>query len=82
MGFTAADMPDLSGKTALVTGSAGIAFEVCLQLAKKGARVLLALWRQRFKAKQMWAPAWANRSQQIQPGVHQRVEAKQCGVHA
>jgi NAD(P)-dependent dehydrogenase (short-subunit alcohol dehydrogenase family) len=42
MGFTAADMPDLSGKTALVTGSAGIAFEVCLQLAKKGARVLMA----------------------------------------
>ena len=43
MGWSCEDIPDLTGKTALVTGgSAGIGLEVCLQLAKKGAAVLVA----------------------------------------
>ncbi|GAA5172947.1 SDR family NAD(P)-dependent oxidoreductase [Pseudonocardia eucalypti] len=41
--WTAADIPDLSGKVALVTGAnTGLGFEESLELAKHGARVLLA----------------------------------------
>lgn len=41
--WTASNIPDLSGKTAVVTGSnSGIGFEAALQLARKGARVVLA----------------------------------------
>jgi NAD(P)-dependent dehydrogenase (short-subunit alcohol dehydrogenase family) len=41
-GFTAADVPDQSGKCFIVTGAnTGIGFEIAKALAKKGARVLL-----------------------------------------
>jgi NAD(P)-dependent dehydrogenase (short-subunit alcohol dehydrogenase family) len=43
MPFTAADVPDQSGKTILVTGAnTGLGLEVSTVLAAKGARVLLA----------------------------------------
>jgi len=49
-GFTAQDVPDQSGRTALVTGAnTGIGFEAALVLAGKGARVLLGC-RSRNKA--------------------------------
>jgi NAD(P)-dependent dehydrogenase (short-subunit alcohol dehydrogenase family) len=42
-GWTAADMPDQHGRTALVTGAnSGIGFHQVLELARKGAHVLLA----------------------------------------
>ena len=42
-GWTTADMPDLSGKTVLVTGAnSGLGFETVLALAEKGAHVILA----------------------------------------
>ena len=42
-GWTADDIPDQSGKTALVTGgNSGLGYQTVLQLARKGARVLLA----------------------------------------
>ncbi len=41
--WTAADIPDLTGKTAIVTGAnSGIGYETALALAGKGARVVLA----------------------------------------
>ena len=42
-GWTADDIPDQSGKAALVTGgNSGLGYQTVLQLARKGARVLLA----------------------------------------
>jgi len=42
-GWTADDIPDQSGKTVLVTGgNSGLGYETVLQLARKGARVLMA----------------------------------------
>ena len=42
-GWTAQDLPDLSGKTIIVTGgNSGIGYEAALELAGKGARVTLA----------------------------------------
>ena len=42
-GWTAADIPDQSGRVALVTGgNSGLGYQTVLQLARKGARVLLA----------------------------------------
>jgi len=41
--WTAEDMPDLSGKTVIVTGgNSGIGFEAALQFARKKARTILA----------------------------------------
>jgi NAD(P)-dependent dehydrogenase (short-subunit alcohol dehydrogenase family) len=41
--WTSDDIPDQSGKTVLVTGgNSGLGYETVLQLARKGARVLLA----------------------------------------
>jgi NAD(P)-dependent dehydrogenase (short-subunit alcohol dehydrogenase family) len=42
-GWTAADIPDQSGRVALVTGgNSGLGYQTVLQLARRGARVLLA----------------------------------------
>jgi NAD(P)-dependent dehydrogenase (short-subunit alcohol dehydrogenase family) len=42
-GWTADDIPDQSGRTALVTGgNSGLGYQAVLQLARHGARVLLA----------------------------------------
>jgi NAD(P)-dependent dehydrogenase (short-subunit alcohol dehydrogenase family) len=42
-GWTADDIPDLTGKTIIVTGgNSGIGYEAALQLARKGANVVLA----------------------------------------
>ncbi len=42
-GWTADDIPDQSGRTAIVTGAnAGLGYQVAVQLARKGAFVLLA----------------------------------------
>ena len=43
MSWSAAQLPSLAGRTALVTGgSSGIGWQVCLELARHGARVRLA----------------------------------------
>ncbi len=43
MAWTSADIPDLSGRTALVTGATdGLGFETARALAARGARVMLA----------------------------------------
>ena len=42
-GWTTGDIPDQSGRTALVTGgNSGLGYQTVLELARKGARVLLA----------------------------------------
>jgi NAD(P)-dependent dehydrogenase (short-subunit alcohol dehydrogenase family) len=42
-GWTVNDIPDQSGRTVLITGgNAGLGYQTALQLARKGARVLLA----------------------------------------
>jgi NAD(P)-dependent dehydrogenase (short-subunit alcohol dehydrogenase family) len=42
-GWTAADIPDQSGKTAIVTGAnAGLGYQTSLELARRGAHVVLA----------------------------------------
>jgi NAD(P)-dependent dehydrogenase (short-subunit alcohol dehydrogenase family) len=40
--WTATDIPPQTGKTALVTGSAGLGFETARELARAGARVIVA----------------------------------------
>lgn len=43
MNWTATDIPDLSGKIAVVTGgNSGLGFYTCLELARKGAKVIIA----------------------------------------
>jgi NAD(P)-dependent dehydrogenase (short-subunit alcohol dehydrogenase family) len=43
-GWTVSDIPDQSGRTVLVTGgNSGLGYQTVLQLARKGARVLLAV---------------------------------------
>jgi NAD(P)-dependent dehydrogenase (short-subunit alcohol dehydrogenase family) len=42
-GWTTRDIPDQSGRTALITGgNGGLGYQAVLHLARKGARVLLA----------------------------------------
>jgi NAD(P)-dependent dehydrogenase (short-subunit alcohol dehydrogenase family) len=42
-GWSAVDMPDTQGRTAIVTGaSSGVGFEIVLQLAQHGAHVIMA----------------------------------------
>jgi NAD(P)-dependent dehydrogenase (short-subunit alcohol dehydrogenase family) len=42
MKWTASDIPDLTGKIAMVTGAnSGLGFHTCLELARKGAHVVL-----------------------------------------
>jgi NAD(P)-dependent dehydrogenase (short-subunit alcohol dehydrogenase family) len=44
MRWTAADIPDQTGKTAFVTGAnSGIGFHTALELARAGARVVVAV---------------------------------------
>ncbi len=42
MPWTAADIPDQSGKFAIVTGTGGLGYETALELARHGAEVVLA----------------------------------------
>ncbi len=42
MPWTAADIPDQSGRYAVVTGTGGLGYETALQLARHGAEVVLA----------------------------------------
>jgi NAD(P)-dependent dehydrogenase (short-subunit alcohol dehydrogenase family) len=42
MPWTAADIPDQSGKYAVVTGTGGLGYETALELARHGAEVILA----------------------------------------
>jgi NAD(P)-dependent dehydrogenase (short-subunit alcohol dehydrogenase family) len=50
MGWTTADIPDLDGRTAVVTGaSGGLGYETARELARKGADVVMAV-RNRDKA--------------------------------
>ena len=50
MGYTAADIPDLSGRTAVITGAnSGLGIETASVLADKGAHVVMAV-RNREKA--------------------------------
>lgn len=66
--FTAADVPDQSGKCFIVTGAnTGIGFEAARVLAGKGARVLLAC---RSKAKAEEAIARIGASEQAGDVVH------------
>ena len=52
MTWSPADIPDLTGRTALVTGAnAGLGFEISRDLAGRGARVLMAC-RNRAKAEE------------------------------
>ena len=52
--WTAAQIPDLTGKTAIVTGAnSGIGFEATRELARKGAQVVMAS-RNREKSEAAW----------------------------
>ncbi|MEI9995442.1 MAG: SDR family oxidoreductase [Rhizomicrobium sp.] len=42
MPWTAADIPDQTGKAAIVTGTGGLGYETALELARRGADVVLA----------------------------------------
>ena len=47
MGWTAADIPDLRGRTAVVTGAnGGLGFETARELARHGARIVMAVRNQ------------------------------------
>ncbi len=55
MGWTAADMPDLTGKVAVVTGgNGGLGLETTRELARRGASVVMAA-RSREKADRAYA---------------------------
>lgn len=42
MGWTAADIPSQKGRTAIVTGTGGLGYETALELARAGAKVIVA----------------------------------------
>jgi NAD(P)-dependent dehydrogenase (short-subunit alcohol dehydrogenase family) len=73
--WTAANIPDLSGKVAIVTGASnGVGFEIARQLALHGAQVVMAS-RDRERTEQA-----ARRIEAAEPGV--RVEAYRLDLGA
>ena len=70
--WTADDLPDLSGKTIVVTGgNSGLGYEAALQFARKRAHVVLAC-RDSGKARARRAPPYGPRG----PGAALRLRTQ------